>query len=95
MVKYAWVEMVLVILLVLLLSFLRVLDSTIEIDDLKTNAGSQKTAFIFLGAITNRSLAKCSLKVSDLEEMVSSTEWAQIHWTGDLGSAGFFQARPT
>jgi len=79
-------------LVVIAILFFRVLDSALEIDDLKSGAEFRYKQTDALLVITNASLGSCSLKVDEFERLVHHAGLPPVSgWNTDTILVGSFK----
>ena len=89
--KFSLSIFVIACLVAVAVSFFRVIDAALEIDDLKTGGD-----FIFrrmddLIVITNASFRSCNMKVEEFERVVNDAGISLNPWTGETALVGSFK----
>lgn len=65
--------------LMVIIFFLRVLDASLEISDLKSQVRLQRDGLNFLQSITNQSLQSCSIAVDDIKNIAREYKY-EVWW---------------
>jgi hypothetical protein len=79
--------------LLLIALFARVIDASMEVNDLKSQVRLQKQAIAFMEAINDRTLLSCAVKVADFEVVVKASAYVPVTWYGDSSLVGPFQVK--
>lgn len=71
--------------------FARVIDASMEIDDLKSQVKLQRNALDFLQSINDQTFKTCTINISELESLAKSRGYSIPHWNDGQASVGPFQ----
>lgn len=85
----AWLSVGLLGLMAIIL-FLRVLDASLEISDLKSQVRLQRDGLGFLQSITNQSLQSCSIDVDDIKKIAHEYKY-EVFWDDQSFQVGPFK----
>jgi hypothetical protein len=89
--KALYIAFCAILIAIAILSFLRVLDAALEIDDLKSQVRLQREALQFLQDVANDTLASCGTTVANFESTAARINGRPVFWEGQIALVGPFK----